>query len=237
MPGPSLLKHGKEGILRVRNKTPRTSFAPLQGTPEGGTNFEQSSFVFVSLLYKEIMHMTYASVNSPLSGLGGLRIFLIGFMGSGKTHWGKIWALQKGLGFYDLDEIIETKEGRSIAEIFEKDGEGYFRSIETKALQQFAEKDGCIIACGGGAACFNDNMQWMNEHGITIYLSASPQHILSRVKEEEKDKRPLINKLNQAELLFFIEQKLKERESFYNQAKIILPVVELNDNSLQLLNS
>lgn len=180
--------------------------------------------------------MTNASVNSPFRGLGGVKIFLIGFMGSGKTYWGKIWAQKKGLDFYDLDEIIESKEGRSIAAIFEKEGEVYFRKKETEALHTLLEKNNCIIACGGGAACFNDNMQLMNENGITVYLSATPAYILSRVKEE-KEKRPLINKLNEAELLFFIEQKLKEREPFYNQAQIILPVTELKEDSLSTLNT
>ena len=179
--------------------------------------------------------MTKFSDNSPFRGSRG-KIFLIGFMGSGKTYWGKIWAQKKSLDFYDLDELIEEKEGRSIATIFEKEGEDYFRKIETEALHIFSEKDNCIIACGGGAACFNDNMLWMNENGTTVYLAASPQYILSRVKEE-KEKRPLINKLNEAELLFFIQQKLKEREPFYTQAKIILPVTELNEDSLATLNS
>ena len=180
--------------------------------------------------------MTNASDNSPFRGLGGFgSIFLIGFMGSGKTYWGKIWAQQNGLDFYDLDEIIEQSEKKSIAEIFEKAGEEYFRKIETVALHQFSKIKNAVIACGGGAACFNDNMAWMNEHGITVYLTASAPYILARVKEE-KDKRPLINKLNEAELLFFIEQKLKEREPFYSQAKIILPVTDLNENSLSTLN-
>jgi shikimate kinase len=164
-----------------------------------------------------------------------MKFFLIGFMGSGKTYWGKIWAQKHGLDFYDLDDVIETKEGQSIAAIFEKEGEGYFRKAETEALHTFSEKAAGIIACGGGTACFNENMQWMNENGTTVYLSATPPYILSRVKEE-KDKRPLINKLNEAELLFFIEQKLKEREPFYTQAQIILPVTGLNENSLQTLN-
>ncbi len=179
--------------------------------------------------------MTNASVNSPFRG-SGVNIFLIGFMGSGKTYWGKIWAQQMGMDFYDLDEMIEQKEKRFIAAIFEKEGEGYFRKIETDTLHQFLKIENAVIACGGGTACFNGNLLWMNEHGTTIYLSASAPNILTRVKEE-KDKRPLINKLNEAELLFFIEKKLKERESFYNQAKIILPVAELNDDSLSTLNT
>jgi shikimate kinase len=187
------------------------------------------------------MYMSNASHNSLFShnpagrGLAGT-VFIIGFMGSGKTHWGKIWAEKNGLEFCDLDEIIEQKEGKSIAAIFEKEGEDYFRKSETEALHTFSEKQNCIIACGGGAACINDNIKWMNEHGTTVYLSATPQYILKMVKEE-KDKRPLINKLNEAELLFYIEQKLKEREPFYSQAQFILPVIELNEDSLQTLNS
>lgn len=164
-----------------------------------------------------------------------MKIFLIGFMGSGKTFWGRIWSQKLNLDFYDLDEVIEKKEGKTIAAIFEKEGEDLFRTIEAKVLRSFAEKVNCIIACGGGTACFADNVQWMNESGTTIYLSATPPYILSRVKEE-KDKRPLINKHNEAELLFFIEQKLKEREPFYTQAKITLPVSELNENSLSTIN-
>jgi shikimate kinase len=178
--------------------------------------------------------MTNASDNSPFRGLGG-KVFLIGFMGSGKTYWGKIWAQRYGLKFYDLDAVVEEKEGRSIAAIFEKDGEAFFRKVETAALQQFSKVEKAVIACGGGAACFNDNMKWMNENGITVYLSATAAYILSRVKEE-KDKRPLINKMNEAELLFFIEQKLKEREPFYSQAQFVLPVDKLNTDSLSTLN-
>jgi shikimate kinase len=174
--------------------------------------------------------MTNASHNSPFRGLGG-KVFLIGFMGSGKTYWGKKWAEKFHFDFYDLDEIIELEQKKTIATIFEKDGEDHFRQLETTALKTFSAKDNCIVACGGGTATFNGNMKWMNENGTTVYLSATPQYIYNRVVEEQK-KRPLISKLNQAELFFFIEQKLKEREPFYNQAKLILPVEELNDNSL-----
>ena len=94
------------------------------------------------------------------------------------------------------------------------------------------KKKNCIVACGGGTACFNDNIHWMNKTGTTVYLSATAQYIFNRVFEE-KDKRPLISKLNQAELLFFVEQKLKERESFYNKAKLILSAENLNIASLK----
>ena len=174
--------------------------------------------------------MTNTSDNSL-----GCKIFLIGFMGSGKSHWGNIWARRYAMDFYDLDEVIVARAGKTIAAIFEKEGEGYFRQLETEALLGFADKENCIVACGGGAACFNDNLDWMNEQGTTIYLSATPQFIFDHVIGE-KNKRPLIKQLNEAELLFFIEQKLKEREMFYSQAQYILPVNELSDNSLSHLS-
>lgn len=172
--------------------------------------------------------MANASDNSPFGGLAG-KIFLIGFMGTGKTYWGKKWSQKYYLDFYDLDEVIEEQEGKTISTMFEEDGEDHFRKIEATALRIFSEKDNCIVACGGGAACFNDNMAWMNENGTTIYLAATAKYIYDRVIKE-KEKRPLISKLNQAALLSFIEQKLKEREPYYKQAKIVLPVEELSDN-------
>lgn len=175
--------------------------------------------------------MVNSSHNSPFRGLGG-KIFLIGFMGSGKTHWGKLWAEKSGLAFFDLDAIIEDAEKRSIETIFEKSGEAYFREKESTSLKTFSDKDNCIIACGGGTPCFNNNMSWMNANGTTIYLKASASQVLEQVKNE-KDKRPLLKKLNAAEILFFIEQKLKERKPFYSQARIILPVDELNTDSVK----
>ncbi len=147
--------------------------------------------------------------------------FLIGFMGSGKSHWGKIWAAQYKLGFIDMDEEIEMIERKSVTEIFESKGEDYFREVEAKLLRTYTELESTIIACGGGTPCFHDNMQWMNDHGLTIYLTSTPEDILRRLIKGQQQ-RPLIKKLNQAELLFFIEKKLKEREPFYSQANIIL---------------
>lgn len=180
------------------------------------------------------MAIAKVSGNSPYREHSGI-VFLVGFMGTGKSYWGKKWAQLSGVPFYDLDAVIEKDQDRSITAIFENEGEDHFRKIETAVLHSMAATANCIIACGGGTPCFYDNMQWMNEHGTTVYIAASPQYILTRVKAE-KDKRPLISKLNEAELLFFIEQKLKERVFFYNQAKIILPVADLNANSLSAIN-
>jgi shikimate kinase len=130
-----------------------------------------------------------SSHNSPFRGLGG-NIFLIGFMGSGKTYWGKQWAAEYNLSFHDLDTMIESETGKTVAEIFEEDGEEFFREKEKQLIRTFKFKDNCIVSCGGGTPCFNDNMQWMNEHGTTVYLAATPQYIYERIAEET-DKRPL----------------------------------------------
>ncbi len=152
--------------------------------------------------------------------------FLTGFMGSGKSYWGKKWASVNEYAFIDLDEVIEKEEGKTIADIFEIKGEPYFREIEATQLRSFDAAKNTIIACGGGTPCFYENMQWMNDHGTTIYLLTTATQILDRVLTEQ-EKRPLIKKMNQAELLFFIEQKLKERTPFYNEAKYIIPSLEL----------
>lgn len=157
-------------------------------------------------------------------------------MGSGKTHWGKLWAEKHEMPFYDLDEIIEKLEGRSVLDIFEKSGEKHFRFQESVALRSMAQHDNCIIACGGGAACFDENIEWMNENGLTIYLHASPNELLENIMKE-KDKRPLVKHVNEAELLFFIQKKLEERIPFYEQAKIRFRVEDLNEDSFRKIVS
>ena len=157
-----------------------------------------------------------------------MKIFLIGFMGSGKTHWGSIWAKKHSLPFFDLDGVIVEQEKKEIADIFEINGEDYFREKETVVLKAFGQVNTGIIACGGGTPCHHDNMKWMNEHGTTVYLQSTSHDIFDRVLEEQ-DSRPLIKKLNKAELHFFIEQKLKERKPFYEMADIILNSKKLDD--------
>jgi len=158
-------------------------------------------------------------------------IFLIGFMGSGKTYWGKLWAAQIGLQFFDLDELIEAEQQKSVAAIFEQDGEAFFRQRETAVLKTFNQKANCIVACGGGTPCFNDNMQWMNENGTTVYLEATPDDILKRVITEQ-EKRPLIKDLSPEDLKSFIEKKLSERAIFYRRAKVILPVTAISETTI-----
>lgn len=161
-----------------------------------------------------------------------MRIFLIGFMGSGKTHWGKIWAKRYKFDFYDLDEHIERREQRTILEIFENNGEDIFRLLETKMLRDTARIENGIISCGGGTPCFHDNIKWMNEKGCTVYLSGSPNYLFENIVKE-KDQRPLIKTVNKAELLFYTEQMLKQRLPFYEQANVTLSVDGLTEESFE----
>ncbi|MDB5223407.1 MAG: shikimate kinase [Chitinophagaceae bacterium] len=157
------------------------------------------------------------------------RIFLTGFMGSGKTYWGKKWADASGFQFVDVDEIVEQEQGKTIANIFAQDGEEHFRNLETNVLRRLNNRNNIIVATGGGTPCFNDNISWMNENGTAVYLQSSAENILKRLISE-KEKRPLIKNLQDEELLFYITEKIKEREPFYKQAEIILNVDNLAHN-------
>lgn len=161
-----------------------------------------------------------------------MRIFLLGFMGSGKSHWGRLWAAAHNFNFIDLDEELEKQEQKTVAAIFETRGEDYFRQKETILLRSLTAQSNSIVSCGGGTPCFFDNMAWMNKNGLTIFLEASTQFILKNIKNE-KDKRPLIKDKDDAEILFFIEQKLKERQPYYSKAKIILQAEDLNIDSIK----
>jgi shikimate kinase len=153
-------------------------------------------------------------------------------MGSGKTYWGKLWAVETGMSYYDLDDVIEKQEGMSVEAIFEKKSENYFREQESDLLRTMGKQEDCIISCGGGTPCFDANMQWMNENGTTVYLQANPVKLIENILLEI-DKRPLLKKINKGEMLFFVEQKLKERDPFYTQAKITLSVKDLDVSSIR----
>lgn len=147
-----------------------------------------------------------------------MKLFLIGMMGSGKSYWSKIIAHQLQLKYYDLDTVIENNCSQTIGSIFEQLGEVYFREQERIALHTFEHQQNFVLATGGGTPCFNNNMQWMNEQGITIFIDEPIDVLVSRLKKE-KEHRPLIKQLDDADLTNFLTQKLAERKAFYNQAK------------------
>lgn len=152
-----------------------------------------------------------------------MRIFLIGFMGSGKSYVGKKLARLMQRPFIDLDNRIETNAQRSIREIFAQDGEAAFRQMERQALHETAQLDSAVIACGGGVPCFFDNIAWMNANGVTIYLRV-PEEVLFRRLKAGKVHRPLLRDLSDTELRQYIRDKLAERELFYRQASVIYDV-------------
>lgn len=155
-------------------------------------------------------------------------------MGSGKSHWGRIWALKHEYSFYDLDEEIEKDFKMTVEQIFEKEGEDKFRELEKHYLRKAGDKKKYLISCGGGTPCFFDNMEWMQQHGEVIYLKATPQYILERVIDETL-KRPLLKEVHPSQLLSFVRGKLKEREPVYLKAHHVLKVEELTENSLAFL--
>ena len=160
-----------------------------------------------------------------------MKVFLIGFMGSGKTTIGKKLANYLKYEFIDLDELIESKAGMSIVNYFELHGEGAFRELERDILQKSEFPENVIIATGGGAPCFGDNMEWMNKNGLVAYLSLSPKALASRLEHSKTD-RPLIRHLKGDELIDFISSKLQEREVFYNQAKYVVSASDLTAERL-----
>lgn len=148
------------------------------------------------------------------------RIFLIGYMGSGKTSMGIKLAENLGLTFVDMDHHIEEKYHKTVSQIFEESGQDAFRKMEQNCLHEVAEFENCVIATGGGAPCFFDNMTFMNAHGLTVYLNLSSEQLAARLEMSRAGKRPLIANKQGDELRQFIAEGLSAREVFYKQAKV-----------------
>jgi shikimate kinase len=160
------------------------------------------------------------------------KIFLVGMMGSGKSHWTKKMAKWIKSGGYDLDDLIEMNEEKTIAEIFTEEGEEQFRKTEAKILRWFKEKKKYVLATGGGTPCFQDNMAWMKKEGIVIWLDESVDILVKRLVEE-KAHRPLIADLSEQDLTKFIKDKLIERHAFYSQANYRLSSDQITDTALK----
>ena len=156
------------------------------------------------------------------------RIILIGYMGAGKTTVGKALAAELGLRFYDLDWYIESRMRKTVAQLFAELGEEGFRRIERNMLHEVAEFEGVLISCGGGTPCFYDNMQYINQQGLTLYLKASPEVLYKHLKMG-KSVRPLLLNKTPEEVQRFISEQLKAREQFYTRAQFTQDV-NLMDN-------
>ncbi|TDQ81224.1 shikimate kinase [Sphingobacterium yanglingense] len=164
-------------------------------------------------------------------------IFIVGFMGSGKTTLGKKIAAAMGRTFIDLDHEIVAHIGMSIPEYFKAFGESNFRELEREFLRK-QKGNNAIISTGGGTPCFFDNMQWITQNGLALYLEHSPKSLWSRLSQSDVNKRPVLKGLNGEELLTFIETKLEDRAPFYNQSQLKVDQMHTSiEQIVQLINN
>ncbi|MEJ5994647.1 shikimate kinase [Pedobacter sp. Du54] len=159
-----------------------------------------------------------------------MKIFLIGFMGCGKSTKAKQLASRLNCSVIDLDAVIVAEQGKTIAEYFAENGEEAFRKLESETLKRYEYPETCVVATGGGLPCFFDNMEWMNANGKTIYLQMTPPQLVSRLNNREK--RPLLKGMDDEQLLVFIETKLAERNAFYMQAQLVVDAFNLEVEEL-----
>lgn len=139
-------------------------------------------------------------------------------MGSGKSTIGKELATLLSFPFVDMDDEIEKKEGISISEIFTHKGEQYFRDLEHDFINNLNPESNLIVATGGGAPCFNDNLELMLEKGKVIWIMVSVKNIVGRVKND--DERPLLKEKSEIELIQYINSHLRDRLPYYQKANI-----------------
>lgn len=151
-----------------------------------------------------------------------MKVFLIGFMGSGKTHWGRLLSQKLDIPFFDLDEQVENHEGKSIVDIFEEKGEEQFRLLEKDILHIITEShDSFVLACGGGTPCYFKNIEYMNQSGISVWINTALDTLFLRLKKEQ-NARPLIKGLNEEQLRSFIIKKFSDRKIYYEQAELCI---------------
>lgn len=153
-------------------------------------------------------------------------------MGSGKSTVGRKLAKLLNFDFLDLDEEIEKRIGMPISSYFEREGEDAFRDVEKQILIETSAHDNSVISTGGGCPCYHNNMEWINTNGLSIFLDLSPKALFSRLKDA-KEHRPLIQNLNDEELLNFIAKHLDARLPFYSQAHISISGINLKLDDLK----
>lgn len=147
----------------------------------------------------------------------------MGMPASGKSTIGKFVARQLGLGFFDLDAIIVETEGVPITQIFESHGEDYFRILEQSCLQKFiSEHKNFLLATGGGTPCFFDNMELMNNNGVTIFLNVDISDLYKKLSAKGIQKRPLLKDKSEEHLFEELKSKYEQRKGFYLKSKICL---------------
>ena len=160
-----------------------------------------------------------------------MKIYLVGFMGSGKTTLGRHIAGLTGYDFVDTDRFIEMQEGISIAQIFAERGESTFREMEYQVLQTLQQRDFVIISTGGGLPCHSNNMDMMLGNGKVVYLETSVQSLTNRLIHSHTE-RPLLKGKTEEELQEYVREKLAQREPVYARAHITIQTEQLSVEKL-----
>jgi len=163
-----------------------------------------------------------------------MKLYLLGYMYSGKTTVGRQLAQRLGCRFVDLDQLFEEHYHTSIPLFFNRYGEGAFRKLEQQMLHSTESMDDVVISTGGGTPCYFDNMQWINAHGVSVYLKVSIEKIIQRARTSKKQ-RPVLTNKNSEELHTFIQSQLGQRLPHYSQAHIIFSADEPDLTALQTL--
>lgn len=159
-----------------------------------------------------------------------MRLFIIGYAGSGKSTIARRLTHGTGIRSVDTDKLVEQRVGASIADIFLYEGEEYFREAERSAIESIAAESDVIVATGGGLPTWRDNMEWMNDEGVTIYLRRTAEQILKRLSDYGRQKRPMFRGKSDEELLEFMRVHMAEREPYYNQAHIVIECDACSDD-------
>lgn len=164
-----------------------------------------------------------------------LPIYLIGYMGAGKTTAGRLLAQKLGWRFVDLDEAFKEIHGLSTADYIRQHGLEEFRSKEKYVVEDLAELpiEKVIYATGGGYPCWEDNMECLHELGTSIYIRWSAEHLAKRLILTDLTNRPVLQGRTEQELLQFIQPQLEAREPFYQQADYTIQVTECDEHSDQ----
>lgn len=158
----------------------------------------------------------------------------MGYMGAGKSTTSKRLANRLGWEAYDTDRLFEARFKISINDFFHKYDADLYRKLETQILHETLSLDNAVIATGGGTPCFNDNMEWMNQNGFTVFLKISSQSAITRLSQS-KVKRPLIYDRPAEEISEFILRNYDERLPFYEQAQLTVKGEDLDLDELVTL--
>ncbi len=157
------------------------------------------------------------------------KIFFIGMPGSGKSHLGRKVSAKLELPFFDLDEQIVAVTGQPIKEIFSEHGEDHFRKLEAEQLRKIAlENENFLMATGGGTPCFHENMTFINQQGISLFINISLEVIATNMSEKGMDKRPLFKNFTKENILDELKEKFRKRSVFYDQAHIVVNLEKRN---------